>query len=225
MSISLIRTILLYIIIILAIKLMGKRQISDLQTSELVVTLLISNIAAIPMQNTAQPLISGLIPIAILICCEVFISFIMLKNSKFRRAICGRPIVIIKDGKLQQNELKNLRMSTEDLFQQLRQMDVFNIQDVAYAIIETNGQLSVLKKGEKQQPDASMLGIVIPDKGIDTVVISDGEICNFSLSVCGLSRDWVEGVLKGENIKMNEVFIMTANKTKEYHIIKKEIKT
>lgn len=223
MSISLIRTILLYGIIILAIKLMGKRQISDLQTSELVVTLLVSNIAAIPMQNTGQPLISGIIPIAILVCCEVFISFIMLKNSKFRRAICGRPIVIIKDGKLQQNELRNLRMSTEDLFQQLRQMDIFNIQDLAFAIIETNGQLSVLKKTEKQQPDAATLGIVIPDKGVDTVVVSDGEICDFSLSVCGLTRDWVQGVLHGQNINMKDVFIMTANKTKEYHIIKKEI--
>lgn len=203
---------------------MGKRQISDLQTSELVVTLLISNIAAIPMQNTGQPLISGLIPIAVLICCEVFISFAMLKNSKFRRAVCGRPIVIIKDGKLDQKQLKILRMSTEDLFQQLRQMDVFSIQDVAFAIVETNGQLSVLKKGEKQQPDTSMLGIVIPDKGIDTVVVSDGEICDFSLSVCGLTKEWVQGVLQGQNININDVFIMTANKTKEYHIIRKENK-
>lgn len=204
---------------------MGKRQISDLQTSELVVTLLISNIAAIPMQNTGQPLVSGIVPIAVLICCEVFISILMLKSSKFRRVVCGRPIVIINDGKLQQQELKTLRMSTEDLFEQLRQMDVFSIQDVAFAIIETNGKMSVLKKFEKQPPDSSTLGVVVPDNGIETVVVSDGEISDFSLSLCGLSKDWLHGIIQGQRIKLDDIFIMTANKNKDYYIVKKEIRT
>ncbi len=210
-------------LIIFALKIMGKRQISELQTSELVVTLLISNIATIPMQNPGQPLISGAIPIIVLVVFEVIVSIIMLKNSKFRKFICGSPIVVIDDGKIMQNELKMLRMTVEDLFEELRQIDVFSIEDVSYAIVETNGKLSVLKKTGKQPPDASTLGIEVPDEGIDAVVVSDGEISDFSLSLCGLSKEWIDEVLQDENIDISDVFIMTANKEKKYNIIEKEI--
>lgn len=223
MIVSSVRAVFLYITIILAIKVMGKRQISELQTSELVVTLLISDIAVIPMQNTAQPLLSGLIPIVVLVSCEIIISFFMVKNSKFRKFICGKPIIVIDNGKVDQNEMKRLRISTEDLFEQLRQLDIFNIQDVAYAIVETNGKLSVLKKPEKRTPDSSMLGVVIPDTGLDTVVISDGEISNFSVSICGLTTEWIYSILQGKGLDIKDVFIMTANKNKEYYIIKKEV--
>lgn len=225
MTISLIRTILLYVVIIAAVRLMGKRQISELQTSELVVTLLISDIAAIPMQNTGQPLVSGFLPILVLVSCEIIVSALMVKNSKFRRIVCGRPIIVINDGKVDQNEMRRLRMSTEDLSEQLRQMDVFNLQDVAYAIVETNGKMSVMKKPANQQPDASMLGIVVPDTGIEAVIISDGEISDFSVSLCGLTKDWIYGVLQGQNIALKEVFIMTANKNREFTIIKKTTDT
>lgn len=222
MIISLIRAILLYIIIILAIRLMGKRQISDLQTSELVVTLLISDIAAIPMQNSGVPLLSGLIPMAILVVCEIILSAVMMKSSKFRKFVCGKPSIVINDGKIDQSQMKELRMSTEDLNEQLRQLDVFNISDVAFAIIETNGKMSVLKKPEKQQPDNNLLGIAVPDSGIQTIVISDGEYSDFSLSLCGLSRDWVDGILLAKKLDIKDIFIMTANKNKEFEIIKKE---
>lgn len=222
MTISLIRTLLLYIIIILAIRIMGKRQISELQTSELVVTLLISDIAAIPMQNTSQPLVSGFIPILVLVSCELLLSSAMLKNAKFRKIVCGKPIVIINDGIVDQKEMRRLRMSTEDLSEQLRQMNVFNLSEVAYALIETNGKLSVLKKPENQQPSNSMLGVVAPEDGFYAVIISDGEISEFSASLCGISKQWIEGVLKGEGLQLSDVFIMTANKSKDYYLVKKE---
>lgn len=214
MAVSLIRTIILYVLIIFAIKLMGKRQISDLQTSELVITILISNIAAIPMQNTEQPLLTGVIPIGVLVCCEVLVSFLMLKNAKIRQLICGKPIVVINEGKIQQSALSHLRLSTEDLFEQLRQMDVFSLEDVWFAIMETNGQMSVLKKSEKQPPNCSTLGITVPKALVDTVVISDGNISDFSLSICGLTRDWLTGVVNGQNLDVKDIFIMTANKSK-----------
>lgn len=144
MTISLIRTLLLYAVILAAVRLMGKRQISELQTSELVVTLLVSDIAAIPMQDTGQPLLSGLLPIAILVFCEIVTSVLMLKSPRARRLICGRPIVVIDDGNILQSELRRLRMTTEDLCEELRQKDVFRLEDVAYAIIETNGRMSVV---------------------------------------------------------------------------------
>ncbi len=222
MAVSLIRTIILYVIIIFAIKLMGKRQISDLQTSELVITILISNIAAVPMQNTEQPLLTGVVPIGVLVCCEIFVSFLMLKNSNIRKLICGKPIVVINEGEVQQDSLKYLRLSVEDLFEQLRQLDIFSLEDVWVAIMETNGKISVLKRSEKQPPDAATLGITVPKSTIDTVVISDGVICDFSLSFCGLNREWLKGVVEGQNINIKDIFIMTANKSKQFNIIKKE---
>lgn len=222
MIISAIRTLLLYVLIIFAIRMMGKRQISELQTSELVVTLLISNIASIPMQDTDQSMLSGIIPILVLLVCEIVISFFMLKKASFRRIICGKPIVVINDGKIDQKEMRILRMSTEDLYEQLRQKDVFNIEDVAFAIMETNGNLSVLKKPENETVTAKQMGIKTTDKGLQTVIISDGEVAHSSLEFCGLDEEWLYSVLNRENTKINEIFIMTADKRKTYQIIKKE---
>lgn len=224
MIISAIRTILLYVVIIFAVRIMGKRQISELQTSELVVTLLISNIASIPMQDTDQSMLSGLIPILVLLVCEIVISFLMLKRANFRKFICGKPIIVINDGKIDQEQMKKLRMSTEDLYEQLRQNNVFNIEDVAYAVMETNGSLSVLKKPETQNITPKQMGIKTIDKGLQMVVISDGEIAYSSLKFCGLNEEWLFSILHNENTLINEVFIMTADKRRNYQIIKKERK-
>ncbi len=150
MLISLIRTILLYAFIILAVRIMGKRQISDMQTSELVITLVISDIAAIPMQNVEQPIVSGLLPIAVLVSLEIILSVIMLKSSKFRKIICGNPVIIISNGKILHNQLKKLRISYEDLYSLLRQQEVFDVNDVKHGIIETNGSLSLLRYKENE---------------------------------------------------------------------------
>lgn len=222
MTISFIRTLLLYIVIVAAVRLMGKRQISELQTSELVVTLLISDIAAIPMQDTGQPLASGLIPILVLVMAEILVSGLMLKSAKFRKMICGKPIIVINDGKVDQKEMRRLRMTVEDLFEELRQKDVFNFEDVAYAIIETNGKLSVIKKPDKEYTTAEMLGIAVPDNGIETVVVSDGVISDFSLSLCRKSKEWLEGVLRGKNVAVKDIYIMVANCKGDFTIIKKD---
>ena len=218
MIISIIRAALLYTFIILAIRIMGKRQISELQTSELVVTLLISDIAAIPMQDTAQPLVSGIVPIAVLVIAEIVVSALMVKHSGFRKAVCGSPIILINDGKVDQKQMRRLRITIEDLFEQLRQKDVFSLQDVAYAIMETNGKISVIKKPEKE---TEMLQLHVPDKGIETVIISDGEISDFSLKLCEKDTQWVYEILKQEHYEIQDVFIMTANRSGEYKIIEK----
>ena len=222
MAVALIRTIVLYAFIIFAIKMMGKRQISDLQTSELVITILISNIAAIPMQNTAQPLLTGIIPILVLICCEILASFLMLKNLKIRQLICGKPIIVINEGKIDQKAMEYLRLSTEDLSEQLRQLDVFSLDDVWFAIMETNGQMSVMKKSEKQPPDAMALKLKVPNGELETVVVSDGIISESSLQRCDLSKDWLSEIFEKEKVKLEDIFIMTAKKSKQYKIIKKE---
>lgn len=222
MIISLIRTFLLYTVIIFAVRLMGKRQISELQTSELVVTLLISDLASIPMQNTGQPLVSGLVPILALVSIEIILSVLMLKSGSFRRIICGRPIVVVNNGKIQQNELRRLRMTIEDLFEDLRQNGISSLSDVAYAIVETNGKLSIVKKPGKDSVTPDMLQLIVPDTGIETVVVSDGVISEASAQLCRKSVAWVEGVLKSKNLTADQVFLMTANTAGDFQIIKKE---
>ena len=130
MLISIIRTILLYAFVILAVRLMGKRQMSDMQPSELVITMIVSDIASIPMQNTSQPLLSGVIPVAILVALEITASIIMMKWSGFRSLVCGKPVIVIKDGRILQSAMKKLRLTTEDLSVRLRQQGIFSIEDV-----------------------------------------------------------------------------------------------
>ena len=184
MLISILRTLVLYVFIILAIRLMGKRQISDMQPSELVVTLVVSDIASLPMQNTSQPLLSGVIPVLVLVSLEIATSVIMMKSRRIRRLVCGSPVVVIKDGELLQREMRRLRLTTEDLFAQLRQQDVFTLDDVQYCIVETNGTVSVLEKPEKRAPSVEQLGIKAEDNKLEAVVISDGELLKASLTLC-----------------------------------------
>lgn len=221
MAISFIRTIILYVLIIFCIRFTGKRQISELQTSELVVMLLISNIASIPMQNIGLPLSTGIVPIILLVCLEIFTSSLMLGSSKFRKIICGNPIIVINDGKIMQSEMKKMRMTTEDLFEQLRQLDIFSINDVQFAIVETNGKLSVLKKPSKLQPDISDLNLKAEDKGIEVVIISDGELAYRSLELYNLDDKWLDSILKSEKVDIKDVFLMTVNKKCKYNIIRK----
>lgn len=222
MLISIIRTIVLYAFVIFAIRIMGKRQISDMQPSELVATLIISNIASLPMQNTSQPFFSGVIPVVILVALEIITSAFMLKNSKFRRLVCGNPIVVIRDGVILQNQMRRLRLSNEDLFTQLRQQDVFNIEDIQYCIVETNGSISVLKKPEKRQPTAENLNIEIQDKKIQAVVINDGEILDNSLDLCKKDENYIYKILKKEKKKVSDIFIMTLDGIGNYNIILKD---
>lgn len=222
MLISIIRTVILYIFILLALRIMGKRQLSEMQTSELVITLLISDIAVIPMQNTGQPLLSGIVPILILISLEILFSVIMLKSGNFRKIVCGSPEMVIKDGKILQDQMRRLRMTTEDLCVQLRQQGIFSLEDVQYCIVETNGDVSVLEKPNKRTPSAEDLGIKIPDKGIEAVVINDSRYLSNSLELCSLTKEWVDSVLRENDITIDEVFIMTANRDKEYNIIRRD---
>ncbi len=222
MLISIIRTIVLYAFIIFAIRLMGKRQISDMQPSELVVTMVISDIASLPMQNTSQPLLSGVIPVLVLVAMEVAVSVLMMKSRRFRKLICGSPVVIIADGKLLQNNLKRLRLTVDDLIAQLRQQDVFSLGDVQYCIMETNGTLSVLEKPAKRVPNAGECGVEIPDNKLETVVVSDGAIIDSSVNMLPNGENQVRNILKKNQTDLKNVFIMTLDGSGAYTIIKKE---
>lgn len=140
----LIRTILIYIIVTAAVRLMGKRQVSDMQTSELVITLIISEVASLPLENAERPLLNSLVPIMMIVAIELLVSLLMMKSKRFRSLICGHPIIIIKDGKMIDTQLKKLRISREDVYSLLREKDIADESKVRWGIIEPNGTLSVL---------------------------------------------------------------------------------
>lgn len=222
MVISLIRSLLLYGAILAAVRLMGKRQISELQTSELVVTLLISDIAAIPMQDSSQPLISGFLPIGVLVASEIVVSAIMMKSARFRRWVCGNPVIVIRDGRVDQKQLRRLRMTVEDLFSQLRENGIGHLEEVSYAIMETNGSLSVLKKPAYDTPTCQMLEIKTPAQDMEVVAVSDGVVSLSALTLCGKTRQWLDGVVAGEHLSYSDIFIMVLNTNGSYQIIRKE---
>ena len=191
--------------------------------SELVVTLVVSDIASLPMQNTSQPLLSGVIPVLVLVSLEIAASALMMKSRLFRRLICGNPVVVIEDGKLLQKQLKRLRMSAEDLFAQLRQQDIFSIDEVQYCIVETNGSISVLEKPQNRVPTAQDLGVTIDDKKLEAVVVCDGELLDDGLKLCSGSRMQVDNILQENNAKLSEVFILTLDGNGKYNLIAKEV--
>ncbi len=222
MLIAIVRTLILYIFIITALRLMGKRQISDMQPSELVVTLVVSDIASLPMQNTSQPLLSGMIPVMVLVGLEILTSVLMMKSRTVRKLVCGNPVVVIEDGRLLQKQMKRLRMTNSDLMEQLRQQNVFSLADVQYCIVETNGALSILEKPEKRVPNAEEAGVTIGDNKLEAVVVSDGKLLREGLSMCQKDERKVVNILSENHIPINSVFLMTMDGSGTYRIIRKE---
>ncbi len=220
--IVLLRAVLLYILIVFSLRIMGKRQIGQLQPSELVVTILVSNIASIPIENPDTPMLTGIIPIITLVSFDLIVSMISLRSKKFRTLISGKPIVIIKDGKIDQKALKTLRYSIDDLTESLRGSGIFDIDEVAFAVIETTGTISFLQKFNYQTATAEMLDLKGRQPNPPVVIISDGELLKEALPLYNLTEKWVLSVLKSKNLRIDEIFIMTADSDKKVNIIKKE---
>ena len=151
------RAIILYIVIVFSIRLMGKRQLGELQPSEFVVAILISDIATLPVEDVNIPMIMGIVPILTIVCLDVFISALSLKSKKIRKIVCGSPKIVIKDGIIDQKVLKDLRFSIDDLIESLRAYNIFDVSDVQFAVVETTGSVSVYQKYDKQSVSAQML--------------------------------------------------------------------
>ncbi len=203
------RTLLLYIAVIAAIRLMGKRQIGDLDPSELVVTILVSDLAAVPMQDLGIPMVSGLVPIATLIVLEILLSFLALKSRPFRRLLNGQPAIIIRGGKLDIQKLRQMRLTTDEVIETLRKQNVASVADVKYGVIEPDGTLTVIPRQAKQPVTADMLGLSPRDAGLPLVVVSDGKLVNRSLQLLHLDPRDIENRLNNQSIALSDVFLMT----------------
>ncbi|MDE6833021.1 MAG: DUF421 domain-containing protein [Ruminococcus sp.] len=220
MSIILIRSLILYILVIFSVRLMGKRQLGELQPSELVITILISNIATLPLEDTDIPLLLGITPILALVCFEVIISWINLVFPKFRKMISGSPKIIIRNGKTDPQTLKELRFSVDDLMMSLREKEVFDIEDVQFAIVETTGNISVMKKQSVDTPERSDLGLKVKNYDPPQVIVSDGKVIPQAVKVMGVQGS-IEKILDSLNLKLDDVFIMTADTQGHFFIVDK----
>lgn len=219
MIITITRTIILYIFVTLGIRLMGKRQIGEMQPNELVVTLLISETAAIPLQDTTQPILNGLVAIFVLVILEIMISVLSMKSRFMRKIMNGKSAVIIKNGVIDQQMMKSVRMTVLDLVELLRGQDVFDISTVAFAVLEVNGNLSVLLKSAEQPATAADLKIKKEKALLQLPVISDGKIVKESLDFVQADEKDIRKKLKGDNI--SDVFLMTMDKEGNHNIIKR----
>lgn len=217
-----IRTVLMYIFVTISVRLMGKRQIGDMQPTELVVTLLISEIAAIPLQDISQPISIGLLAIFMLVLLEILTSVIILKNLRLRRIFSGKSVAIIKNGKLDQKAMRSVRITVFDLVEMLRMQGIFELDDIESAFLEVNGNLSVRQKTKRAPATPEQLGVDVTDNGIPMTVISDGTVVDSSLKFLGLTRDDLFLLLKKENKMPREIFLMTLNSSGQTIIIDKE---
>ena len=216
-----VRTLILYVTVTVAIRLMGKRQIGDMQPSELVITLLISEIAAIPLQDKDQPVLNGIVAVFLLVILEIGVSVLTLKSFNLRKLLSGKSVVLIKNGTLDCQALKDVRLTTFDLIELLRGQNVFNIEDVNFAVLEANGNLSVLLKGKKQPATAEDLNIKNKPDALPLPVVSDGKIISESLDALSVTREEIIKIIKKDRLQIKDVFLMTLDRCGQYHIINK----
>ena len=215
------RAVILYMIIIFSMRLMGKRQLGELQPSELVITILMSNIATLPIEDVNLPMLMGVVPIFTLVCLDVIMSHLSLVSRRFRRIISGSPKIIISDGEIDQIQLKKLRFSIDDLMESLRSQQVFDISEVQLAVVETTGNISVYQKQEKQPCTPEDLGLEKKSVNPPQLIIDDGEVVENALKFIGLDKTWLFETLEDEKCRPQDVFIMTADSERNYTLIRK----
>ncbi len=222
MLISFFRTVILLIIIVVAVRIMGKRQIGQLQPAELVVTILLSEIAATPMQDNDIPMMNTIIAILVLVALEIIISALNMKSLRIRSLLQGNSLILIRNGVIDQQQMKRLRYTLDDLLEALRQKDVFDISEVSYAIAETDGSLSVLLKPDKRTVNNEDMRIEREDDGIDCVVVMDGNIIRSDFKDCGMNDEALNKLIKKTGADVKNIYLMTVNKSGKTNVILKE---
>lgn len=222
LAVTLVRTVILYVIVIVLIRLMGKRQIGELQPSELVITILLSEIASIPIQDNRVPILNSVAALFTLVAFEIISSVVSLKSPAIRSRMQGHPVIVIRNGEIDYGALKKLRMTVNDLVCALRQKDVFEITQVSYAIFETNGKISVLLKPEHRNSTASDLGKYPKDKGMPFAVICDGKIATDTAAESGFGIDKIKKFAISSNIPIEKILIMTVDSDGIAYVARKE---
>lgn len=225
MVIAFLRTIILYLLIIGGVRLMGKRQVGELEPSELVLALIIADLGAVPMQDFGIPLLSGIIPILTLLCITMILSVLTMKSIKFRAIICGRPSIIVENGKLHQVEMKKNRLTVDELTEELRMKGITDISTIKYAILETNGQLSVLPFANQLPVTMEQMNLAPDESGLPIVIINDGRILDHNLKTRGLNGAWLEKRLAEHQVhSAQEVYLLTVDEQNRVYFVAKDVR-
>ena len=217
------RTIILYLLIIAGIRLMGKRQVGELEPSELVLDLIIADLASVPMQDFGIPLLAGVIPILTLLCITMILSVLTMRSVKFRALICGVPSVIVADGKVRQAEMRRNRFTLDELMEELRMQGVVDLTTVKYAILENNGRVSVLMKAAEMPVTAKEMDRHPTDPGLPVILINDGRLIADNLTGRGLDDVWLQKQLAAHHVRRtDQVFLLTVDENNTVYCIAKE---
>ncbi len=218
------RTAILYLLLIVGLRLTGKRQIGELEPIELVLTMLLSDLASVPMQDFGIPLVNGVIPIVTLLAMSMLLSCVSLRNVRFRTLICGKPAIIIRNGRLQQDAMRHNRLTLDELFEELRTQGVTDISDVKYAVLETGGQLSVLLRTAAQPATPEQMRLDCEDDVfLPTVIINDGRLLRGNLRQTGHDEAWLQAQLSENGVDApSQVFLLSIDERGEIICIVKD---
>ena len=224
MTTAFFRTVILYFVLMLGLRLMGKRQIGELEPSELVLTLLLSDLASVPMQDFGIPLAYGLLPIAVLLCLSMLLSFFSLKSIRFRSLLCGRPAIIIREGKLAQVAMLKNRLTVDELFEQLRGQGISQLSQVKYAILETSGKLSILPYAKDSPLTPAAAGVPVGDDvSLPLLIINDGRVLRHNLKASGYNERWLLSQLARRRLSSpRQVFLLTVDNSGAVTCVPKE---
>ena len=216
------RTLILYLVVLIALRLMGKREIGQLQPYELVVSIMIADLASVPMQDVGIPLVQGIIPILALIVGQIVMSYLNIKSGAARRLICGRPTVLIQKGKIVEKNLRNQKYTIDGLLTELRVKGYFDISSIEYAVLETSGELSVLVKDENAPTTKKDRNVPAKYTGFPRALMIDGSYIDDNIKIMCYTRDKVDEFLRSNNMKMNDVFLLIMDESKKAFIQERE---
>ena len=222
MILSYVRTILLYLVLIAVVRMMGKRQIGQMEPSEFVVTMLVANLASIPMQDGAIPLYSGLVPIVTVLGTELVLSALSMKNIHLRRILCGKPVILIENGNILQKNLKKTRVTLDELTGHLREKDVLDLQAVQYAILETNGNLSVFPYPKEKPASARESGVQVKKQYLPITIVSDGDLLEKNLQKANKDKAWLKEVLQERGATLEQTWLLTVDESDKILFYRKE---
>lgn len=223
MTVNFIRAFIIYVFVIIAVRLMGKRQVGELKPHELVITILLSAIAVIPLEENSMPLANCLVPILLFISLEIITSVISMKSLWFRNLLQGRPIFIIRKGKLDQKKLKEMRFTVDDVVDALRQKDIFDLSEVEDAIIETNGSISVLPKAKYKPLTPDDMNIEVKEKGMPVTIVMDGKPVNEYFNEYKIKDSEIQLILKSQDRDVEKIMLLTVDDNGNTFLIDREI--
>ena len=211
MLLSYLRTVILYLVLIAVVRFMGKRQIGQMEASEFVVTMLVANLASIPMQDGGIPLFSGLVPILTVLGVELILSVAAMGSVWVRRVLCGKPVILIDNGKILQKALRATRVTLDELTGHLREKDILDLQSVQYAILETNGNLSVFPYPKEKPASATEAGVQVKPQYLPVTIIGDGHLYKENLRITHRDEKWVQQVLDEHRASLSQTWLLTVD--------------